>query len=318
MNFDIYRYLAAVAETRNITRAAQLLHISQPALTKAIRKRERELGVELFDRRTSPLSLTYAGERYLKNLLKLLDIQRSLRQEMDAIAAGTRELLRIGITVERGTTWLPFILPPYAAAHPEVKLQALEGTNESFEKDLLGNRLDLCISTLPVESDDIEYERVNESPVYLVSSPDHPFAREVDLSVNSLLKPHYIAPERLSGEKFLTLLPQQGMYRVAQQIFEKYALKVDVVMRLSSQSTITLLAAAGMGLAFTTYNGGTKALQTAGIHPVFYTVEEPLFCRKNIIAYKKDRVFSPAARDLIALTRSVLCNAPRLQIEIQR
>ena len=63
MNTDIYHYLLTVAKTRNITRAAEMLHISQPALTKAIRRQEKELGVTLFARTTSPLTLTYAGER---------------------------------------------------------------------------------------------------------------------------------------------------------------------------------------------------------------------------------------------------------------
>ncbi|MDY3868615.1 MAG: LysR family transcriptional regulator [Pyramidobacter sp.] len=316
-SLDICRYLLTVAQTRNITKAAQLLHISQPALTKAIHKRERELGVEFFDRRSSPLALTYAGERYLKNAQKLLDIDAELRQEMDAIARGAAEHVRLGISVERGTAWLPLILPAYAARHPDVKISVVEGTSESFERDLLAGTLDLCVGTLPVESEDIVCETVGESPVYLVSSPSHPFAREADLSVNSLLKPQFIAPERLRGEKFLTLQPQQGMFRTAQQIFEKYAVSVDVVMQLTSQSTVTLLAASGMGLAFTTYAGGLKALSTPGICPVFYTVENPMFCRKDTIATRKDRVFSPAVLDLIALTRTTLRAAPRPRVEVQ-
>ena len=102
MNTDIYHYLLTVAKTRNITRAAEMLHISQPALTKAIRRQEKELGVTLFDRTTSPLTLTYAGERYLESARKLLDIGSSLREEMKNIASGAKERVRMGITVERG------------------------------------------------------------------------------------------------------------------------------------------------------------------------------------------------------------------------
>ena len=61
MNVDVYRYLMTVAKVRNITKAAAQLHISQPALTKAIHRQEKELGVTLFDRSVQPLTLTYAG-----------------------------------------------------------------------------------------------------------------------------------------------------------------------------------------------------------------------------------------------------------------
>ena len=83
MNTDIYHYLLTVAKTRNITRAAEMLHISQPALTKAIRRQEKELGVTLFDRGKSPLTLTDAGERFLESARKLLDISRALNQMED-------------------------------------------------------------------------------------------------------------------------------------------------------------------------------------------------------------------------------------------
>ena len=90
MNNDIYRYLLTVAQTRNITRAAEMLHISQPALTKAIRRQEKDLGVTLFDRSTMPLKLTYAGERFLESARKLLDIGTAMREEMKTSPSARR------------------------------------------------------------------------------------------------------------------------------------------------------------------------------------------------------------------------------------
>ena len=139
-----------VAKVRNITKAAAQLHISQPALTKAIHRQEKELGVTLFDRSVQPLTLTYAGERYFESVSKLLDIDTELREEMRNIARGTRERIRIGVSVERGTTWLPKILPHFAVSFPDVDVQVKEGVNAFFERALLSNQLDLCISTLPI------------------------------------------------------------------------------------------------------------------------------------------------------------------------
>ena len=221
MNTDIYHYLLTVAKTRNITRAAEMLHISQPALTKALRRQEKELGVTLFDRTTSPLTLTYAGERYLESARKLLDIGNSLREEMKNIASGAKERVRMGITVERGTAFLPLILPDFSREYPEVEVRVMEGTNAFFERAILDNQMDFCVSTLPIASDDIAYEAVNEAPIYLLSSPEHRFARLADLKTNSPQHPQYVSPEELEGERFLSLTPAQGMYRIGQQILEK-------------------------------------------------------------------------------------------------
>ena len=318
MNVDVYRYLMTVAKVRNITKAAAQLHISQPALTKAIHRQEKELGVTLFDRSVQPLTLTYAGERYFESVSKLLDIDTELREEMRNIARGTRERIRIGVSVERGTTWLPKILPHFAVSFPDVDVQVKEGVNAFFERALLSNQLDLCISTLPILSSDIACEVVNKAPVYVISSAEHPLAARADLRSNSLYCPQYIEPELLNDERFLTLTPAQGMYRVAQHLLEKYGLRVNTVLQLTSQRTITMLAAAGMGLAFTTYNGALQAQNESDSQPVFYTIEDPPHCRIDIIAWKKNRVFTPVVKSLIALTKRVMRSSPHPKIEIRR
>ena len=177
--------------------------------------------------------------------------------------------------------------------------------------------MDFCVSTLPIASDDIAYEAVNDSPIYLISSAGHRLASAADLETNSPQHPQYVSPEELEGERFLSLTPAQGMYLVGQQILEKYALHVNTVMRLTSQRTITLLAASGMGVAFTTYNGAMLAASQKELHPVFYTVEDPMYYRKNIIAYKRDRVFSPAVIALIERTKHAILSAPHPKIGIR-
>ncbi|MBP3836296.1 MAG: LysR family transcriptional regulator [Pyramidobacter sp.] len=317
MNNDIYRYLLTVAQTRNITRAAEMLHISQPALTKAIRRQEKDLGVTLFDRSTTPLKLTYAGERFLESARKLLDIGTAMREEMKNIALGAKERVRLGITVERGTAWLPLILPQFVRDYPGVDVRVMEGTNAFFERAILAGQMDFCVSTLPIGSGDIAYEAVNDAPIYLISSADHPLARFADLSENSPLRPQYIVPELLEGEDFLMLTPAQGVYRVTQLLLEKYALHVKTVMQLTSLRTITLLAAAGMGLTFTTSNGAQLAMAQEQFHPVFYTIEDPMYYRRNIIAWKKDRVFSPAVLALIDRAKRAILDQPHPKIEIR-
>lgn len=307
MDINKYGYVAMVAQTRNITRAARLLHISQPALTKAIRKTEEEVGLPLFDRdKKSPIRLTYAGERYLEEAKKILRIHRSLEEEMREIAAGVKGKIEMGIPVETASTWLPHILPPFLEKYPDIEIRIHEGNSAGFERGMLKGTLDFCIYTLPVRSPELDYDVVNESPILLVSSPKHLFAREIDLTVNGPEDPHYLEPQRLNGEKLLTLTSSQGMYRVAMQILERHDVQVEVALQLTSNYTISSLAAAGLGLAFTTHKAGVRMKNSQNLRPVFYTLDDPVFTRKMIIAYRKGNGLAPAARKFVELAKAKL------------
>ncbi len=317
MNYDIYRYLLTIVKTRSITRAAEELHISQPALTKALRKQEEELGVKLFDRKILPITPTYAGERYFENVRKLLEIEEGLRDEMHNIANGTQERVRIGIPVNRGVTWLPHILLEFRKVHPEVEVKVMDGADTEFEKALLNNSLDFCISTMPVMSQNFDFELAGSFPICLISSSEHPLARYVDIKSNSFSSPQYVDPQLLNEQNFLTVMPGQSMHRITMQILEKYALRVNIVMQLSSLHTVTTLAAAGYGLAFTTYQGAKVAIERKEFHPLFYTVEDPVYQRYNVIVYKKNRIFTPAVRALIDLAREELIHFPQPKVKVR-
>ena len=74
MVFRNYEYFAAIVEAGSLTRAAEQLYISQPSLSQYVKRLEANLGVELFDRSTSPLRLTYTGERYYQYVLQLMKL----------------------------------------------------------------------------------------------------------------------------------------------------------------------------------------------------------------------------------------------------
>jgi DNA-binding transcriptional LysR family regulator len=319
MGMDIvkYRYIAEVAKTRNFTKAADELHISQPALTKAIRKTEGEMGITIFDRSASPLRLTYAGEVLMNEIVKILNVQETLENEMKKISTGRKGRVVVGAPFESAPIWLPKIIPGFVAAYPDIEVGIVEGNSDSLESGLLGGTIDFAVYTLPVHSTDLEYEIIGEHPIFLVSSASHRFASGVDLDDNSPSCPQYIEPRRLNGEKFLTLTPERGMYRVAMQLFERHGIKVEIVMRLSSNYAASTLAASGLGLCFTTYASCLRMVGTPGLHPVFYTIENPMFTRKLIVAYRKGNCLSRSARDMLVFAKEGMTRVPERKIIIK-
>ena len=307
MNINHYKYISVLAKTKNFTKASEECLITQPALTKAIRKIEEEFNVTLFERRDiSPMRLTYAGERFLDKIQKIISIQESLTQEMADISAGRKGHIAIGVPVETASYFLPLIMPKFMEAHRDIEVGIVEGTSDNLEKGMLDGSIDFSIYALPSYSPNLNYEVVEEHPIYLVTSVSHTFAQDVDLSKNDLRRPHYVNPKRLEGENFLTLTPNAGMYRVAMQILERHGVNVNISMQLSSNYTISALAASGVGICFSTYTAGVRMKKMLEIQPVFHTVDDPVFMRKTVIAHRKGASFSPASRDIIAIIRHTL------------
>lgn len=102
MVFRNYEYFAAIVEAGSLTRAAEQLYISQPSLSQYVKRLEANLGVELFDRSTSPLRLTYTGERYYQYVLQLMKLDENVRREFQDIKNQTSGRLRLGVALWRG------------------------------------------------------------------------------------------------------------------------------------------------------------------------------------------------------------------------
>ena len=144
MDLDKVTYLLALADTRNYSRAAEQCHISQPALTRYIKNLEEELNVTLFDRSSFPIRLTYAGERYIDGLLKILEMKEKLDKEMREIAGHVQNQISIGMHSTRCYSWLPRILPDYQKICPKVKVKLSEGNSAKLQKDVKNGAIDQC------------------------------------------------------------------------------------------------------------------------------------------------------------------------------
>ena len=154
MNLQSMDYILATARERSISRAAELLHITQQTLSAHISAVEKELGCPLFVRRV-PLEITYAGEEFLKYAGAIQKQVRDLRRTFADIAGEERGRLKIGVTDNRGRIVLLPIVATFQEAHPRVEIQVLEATNEELIQMLVKGEVDVCISNLVSRRPDI-------------------------------------------------------------------------------------------------------------------------------------------------------------------
>ena len=146
MLFDKFEYVLAVAEEQNLTRAAKKLFVSQPTLTVHLNRLEEELGVKLFDRSASPITLTPAGQYYIEQMKQIAAKEKKIRCDLQGIACPT--ILTIGIGQVRGRHLLPLVLPDFCALHPDVQIRLVQMPEQNICASLKQGQIDLVIGVL--------------------------------------------------------------------------------------------------------------------------------------------------------------------------
>lgn len=142
MRIEQLEYIAAVTRFGSLRRAAEALHVSQPALSETVRNLERELGVDLLDRRRSGARISAAGRELLPHIMGVLDAVDSLRRASDDQHRTTR-MIRLG-TVNAAT--VPLLVPTiqaFRSSHPETQIEVTGGQQVDIHRELAEGGLDL-------------------------------------------------------------------------------------------------------------------------------------------------------------------------------
>ena len=144
-----YEYFVAIVEAGSLTKAAEHLYVSQPSLSQYLKRLEASLGVELFDRSTSPLRLTYTGERYYQYVLQMMKLDENVRREFQDIKNQTSGRLRLGVALWRGACLLPDVFPTFHQQYPDIHIELTEGRSVQLEAALMNDKIDLAVMNLP-------------------------------------------------------------------------------------------------------------------------------------------------------------------------
>src|SRR3954451_7055890 len=142
----LIRYFVAVAETGNVTRAAERLHIAQPSLSAAVKQLEQQLGVELLTRHGRRVALTPAGELLLRLGRELLEHADAVADAVRRHAAAATGRLRLGLTPTARYGAGPRLLAACATRAPAVMLYTREDTTGALLRDVAASRLDLALT----------------------------------------------------------------------------------------------------------------------------------------------------------------------------
>lgn len=298
-----YQYIVTIAELKSISKAAKELYISQPALTKFINKIEDDAGIKLFNRDTIPISLTYAGEVYVQEARKMLDIQRKLDKEIEDLNAMKKGRITIGASSSRGEIFFPAIFPIFHKLYPGIEINVIEEDYSGLEKRLQKGELDLIITATPNIDSSLTKELISEELVYLVVSENNPIIADCSIEDNSPYNMIYIDPQKLDGEDFVCMFPGHALANTTEEISKKYGFRPKTIIETHSSVTAYKLAVKGMGMTFATnYNISNFFPEYL---PVLCKIDEESYKRENYIVYKQGDYLSKTTQAFIKLAKEI-------------
>ncbi|CAM4397703.1 MAG: LysR family transcriptional regulator [Paenibacillus macerans] len=283
-------YTLKIAEEKNFSRAADKLHIAQPSLSQQLSKLEQELGVKLFQRNTSTVELTYAGASFIRHAQKIMDAVAQLRQEMDDISQLRAGRVVVGSMPITGSHLLPYVLPAFKDAYPDIEITLLEDTSLNLEKLTAGGGTDLSLLSLPLQEPTLAYEPIGEEIIDLAVPPNHRLASSGEARSGVKL-------EQLQDEPFIVLKKGQGFRKLTVDLCRGAGFEPNVVFESNNIETVQSLVAAGMGI--TLVPRFIARAKRSELIPAYLPLAEPVPSRTLVIAYRKGRYLSKAAEAFI-------------------
>jgi DNA-binding transcriptional LysR family regulator len=225
------RYFLAVADELNFSRAAERLHIAQPALSAQIRSLETQLGTELFSRTTRKVDLTPAGELLLTDARDI--VERADRAAAKVAAAGRsdRGALRVAFAAHAAGEASTEIFRRFAAEHPPIEVELVESpTLEGLQQLVADHEADASFAWLPILDEQLDRLIVFSEPKAVGMRPEHPLASQENVRPAELESVPIVAPwEHYSPE---TVAYWLGPFRRERTAIDLNATSVDECLSL--------------------------------------------------------------------------------------
>jgi DNA-binding transcriptional LysR family regulator len=272
----------AVARHLSFSRAAEELHLTQPAVSMQVRSLEEAAGLPLTEQVGKRVFLTEAGAELARHARV---VAQQLREAEEALAAmkGLRGgKLNIGV-VSTAKYFAPRLLTAFRAEHPDVELRLGVNNREAIVQQLGDNEIDLAIMGRPPQELETVAEPFAENPLVFVAAPDHPLAQA-----------RRLAPPQLADESFLLREPGSGTRAAMERFLAEHAVVPERTVEMTSNETIKQAVMAGMGISFISER--TIGLELATGHIVRLNVAGTPVRRHWYVVHRAEKRLLPMAQ----------------------
>lgn len=246
MDTKAIEYVSAIIREGNVSKAAKSLFISQPALSQYVAKLESDLGIELFTRERKRLTLTRAGEIFIRDGTTMLNLYSSMCSRMCDATKLETETIHLGISQFYSKYYLPQILPSFMREHPNVEFSITESVTTHLEKMTENGKLDFALIPLYMRRSGMEYTIIHNDEIYLAIPGDSSINNKASfVNGQASIRLHHVR-----NEPFIMLKPVQTFAQMAEHLCEEAGFVPNIICQVMSWDTLNLLVGAGLGVGF--------------------------------------------------------------------
>ncbi len=239
LNLHLLRMFATVVRSGSFSKAAEILNISQPAISKGVRDFELQVGCRLLNRTPKGVVPTPEGLALSRRAEALFAVERAAEEELSALRGLHNGSLRIGASTTIATYMIPRYLGAFHRAYPGVDLHLISANTRDIAEQMVAQDLDVGLVEGPVDDKNLISEPWRTDVMKLIAAPDHAFARETGP----------IDPKRIENEVLIVREPGSGSREVVTQALAAHGIEPPRTLEIGSTAAIKQVVAAGLGIS---------------------------------------------------------------------
>jgi LysR family hydrogen peroxide-inducible transcriptional activator len=297
-------YAIIVARMKSFSRASEFLHISQPALSQAIKKIENDIGLRLFIReKKNIVSLTKVGELLVNDGQPILSALENLNKKISSMAIVGHETLKIGISFFYINHLLPQILSVFGQRHPNINVNIVEANSEKLEELLIDDSVEISMLPLPLNHNKLEYQILRQEIILFAMPKDwHLHDKLVPSIIGGFPSIHLIDTR---DEPYILLQNHPRFTVFQEQFFNSANFKPQIRYMVSSWDTVSAFIEKRLGVGILP---DVMLFQEKKPYPISFCriISQTEAHRQYVVAYKSYKALSDTAKNFIRISKETL------------
>ena len=292
MQIETLKVFCDLAETESFTKAAQINHVTQSAVSQQMSSLERQFKSLLIERSKKKFRLTREGQvlyDYSKQIIQTYDALFNRLQEIKDIISGT---IRVATIYSIGLHDLPPYLKKFLKAYPTVNVHVEYRRSNQVYDDVLGNVVDLGLVAYPVRDAKLEIVPLRKDMMVLICHPQHPLTRAKGVKLKDI-----------AGQKFIGFEPDIPTRRAIDKVLKEHSVQVQHVMEFDNIETVKRAVEIDAGIAIVPHGTITQEVSKQTLAELKFDDAE--FYRPLAAIHKKNKILSPAMKQFLNVVKSL-------------
>jgi len=290
MQIESLKVFCDLAETESFTKAAQINHVTQSAVSQQISSLERQFKSLLIERSKKKFRLTREGQvlyDYSKQIIQTYDSLFSKLQEIKDIVSGT---IRVATIYSIGLHDLPPYLKKFLKSYPTVNVHVEYRRSNQVYDDVLGNVVDLGLVAYPAKDPKLEVIQLRKDMMVMICHPNHPLAKLKSVKLKDI-----------SGQKFIGFDPDIPTRRAIDKVLKENNITVQNVMEFDNIETVKRAVEIDAGISIVPHGTITQEISKQTLAEM--KIEDAEFYRPLAAIHKKNKVLSPAMKQFLTVLK---------------